>query len=133
MIEIVTLIFLISIAKAELQRVMDRATPLEIMEAKSNLAAAGAEPALSQLQRTAVAANVSAAQAQLDYLESLPLPEDIAVAQADVARAQISVDSAEAHLERSVLLAPINGTVIDVFIHAYEYARIGLPVVRLSD
>ena len=85
------------------------------------------------VQATIQVADINSAQARLDYLESLPLSEDVALAQADVDRAQTSVDSAKIRLEKSVLVSPINGTVIDVFIHAYEYAGIGQPIVRLSD
>jgi multidrug efflux pump subunit AcrA (membrane-fusion protein) len=46
---------------------------------------------------------------------------------------RIMINSADARLEGSVLYAPINGTVLEVFVHAYEYAGTGQPVVRLSD
>jgi multidrug efflux pump subunit AcrA (membrane-fusion protein) len=123
----------LEVAKANLARALVGPSQAEFIQAGNDLIAAQAIRPLSAAQATIQVVDIDSAQARLDHLDSLPLPEDVALAQADVDRAQTRVVSTQARLERSVLVAPINGTVLEVFIHAYEYAGIGQPVVRLSD
>jgi HlyD family secretion protein len=120
-------------AKANLERVLVGPSNAEIIRAENDLIAAQAIGPSTIAEETIQVADINYAQARLDHLNSLPLPEEVAIAQADVDRAQTRVDSADARLEGSVLYAPINGTVLEVFVHAYEYAGTGQPVVRLSD
>jgi multidrug efflux pump subunit AcrA (membrane-fusion protein) len=124
----------LGIAKAELQRVQVGASPLEIAEAQSQLAAAGSAPVNTSLEATAVAAEVAASQARLDYLESLPLPEDVELSQAKVASAQAVLDSEIAALLSSgILRAPIDGIVTEVAARPNQYVSTGETVIQLAD
>lgn len=120
---------------AEANLVLARMGPSQakIIEAENDLLAAQAERPKNMAQATIQVTDINSAQAELDHLNSLPLPEDVAKAQANVDRAQTKVDTAREVLEKSVLLAPIDGTVLEVFVHAFEYAGRGDPIVRLSD
>jgi RND family efflux transporter MFP subunit len=109
----------------------------KLLEQENSIAEADLKAAKANLERVlAGPSNAEIIQGENDLIAAQaigPLPEEVAIAQADVDRAQTRVDSADARLEGSVLYAPINGTVLEVFVHAYEYAGTGQPVVRLSD
>ena len=73
------------------------------------------------------------AQAQLDLLRAGSRAEDIAVAEAQVAQAQVSLAEAQNALDDAVLKAPFDGTVGAMLVQAGEVAAAGTPVVRLGD
>jgi len=147
----------LEIAKANFERVLVGANQDVLIQAKKELIAAQAltlmnatevtesipeelalaladeANLLSPPEATVQAASVASAQARLDYLESLPLPEELALAQAEVNRAQASVNSAKELRDKAILLSPLDGFVIRVYLQAYEFAKIGEPIVRISD
>ena len=80
-------------------------------------------------------ANLEAAQAQLQYLKRLGVDQvHIESAEADVARAQALLDSANAVLaSQSTLIAPFDGTIVSLNIAPAEIAVPGSPVIVLGD
>jgi multidrug resistance efflux pump len=123
----------LEVSEANLARALVGPSQAEIIQAENDLIAAQAIRPKTMAQATIQVTDIDSAQARLDHLNTLPLPEDVAKTQANVDRAQTKVDSAREYLEKSVLLAPIDGTVLEVFIHAFEYTGRGKPIVRLSD
>jgi multidrug efflux pump subunit AcrA (membrane-fusion protein) len=121
------------LAEADLDKALAGPHPALVREAQSRATAAAAVSPLTGVRATAQAASLAAAQAQLDYLASLPLPEDVAIARAQVEQAKARLEIAQARLERAVLTAPFDATILDVYIQAYEYALESEPVVQISD
>lgn len=120
-------------AQAGLEKVLVGPHPALVKEAQSKATAAAAVSSSTGVQATAQAADLAAVQAQLEYLMAQPLPEDLAIAQAEVEQAKTRLETSRARLEKAVLVAPISGTIIHVFIQAYEYALEGEAVVQISD
>ena len=58
---------------------------------------------------------------------------DGALAEAEVDRREVALEVANLRLNQTVLTAPIDGTILQVYIKKFEYAGTGSPVVRLSD
>jgi multidrug efflux pump subunit AcrA (membrane-fusion protein) len=123
----------LAVAKANLERVKAGPSKYEIVEAENAVTAAESEPAFTSAETTARAAKVAAAEARLDYLRNLPLPGDIAVAEAEVEKAGASVNLAKARLDQSELISPRTATVVNIFINPHEYTWTGDPVVQLGD
>jgi multidrug efflux pump subunit AcrA (membrane-fusion protein) len=120
-------------AQADLEKVLAGPHPALIKEAQSRATAAAAIVPLTNLQATAQAADLAAVQAQLDYLAAQPLPEDVAIAKAQVEQAKISLEIAQDRLNSTVMNAPVDGTILQIFIQAYEYAAVSETVVQISD
>lgn len=80
-------------------------------------------------------ANLAAAQAQVRYLKRLGVDQvHIESAEADAARAQALLDSANAVLaSQSTLTAPFGGTIISLDIAPAEIAVPGSPLIVLGD
>jgi len=123
----------LAIAQANLEKSKAGTHPALIEEAESQVDAISAENPVGKAQATAQAANVKAAQARLDYLKALPLPEDVALAEAEVNQRQIALETARLRLNQTLLVAPMDGTILEVYIQKFEYAGSGQPVVRLSN
>jgi multidrug efflux pump subunit AcrA (membrane-fusion protein) len=100
------------------------------------------ERAVSQEQlarkRFAVAgaqARLAAAQADLARTKAGAWSADVAVARAELQSAQAEVDALDLELDRLVVRAPIAGTLLQVKVHAGEYAQAGVlaqPLVLLG-
>lgn len=123
----------LSVAQAKLEQVMAGPHEAEIAEAEIAVTSAASRESLTIVQATAQAYDLASAQARLDFLLAQPLPEDVAVAQAEVTQARMNVEAARASFEQASLFAPADGTVTEVFINAHEYANTGNPIVQLSD
>jgi HlyD family secretion protein len=78
-------------------------------------------------------AQVGEAQAQLVRLREGPRPEDIAVAGAQVQQAQTALEGARIALEKTVLVAPLAGTVGAVMVEEGETVMAGTPVLVVGD
>jgi HlyD family secretion protein len=76
---------------------------------------------------------VSRAEAQLALAQVPPSSEDVAVAAAQVQEARTELARANLTLARSELLAPFDGTISAVYLHAGEWAVPGTPVVEILD
>jgi HlyD family secretion protein len=91
-------------------------------------------------RRRSVQANVGsavaqrdAAQAQLDLLLAGATAEQIAAADANVAQAQVTLDSARLALERAELRAPFDGVVSRVDVESGESVAPQAPVITLVE
>lgn len=133
---------LISIAQAEgaLELAQARLVKVQAGPHKSEIANAKAQATVIAARPTEVgsdsydrASEIAAAKALLDYLLDQPLPEDLAVAQAEVTQAQKNVDATKAQLDLARLVAPADGTVIKIFLNTYEFARNGDVVIQIGD
>lgn len=123
----------VAIKQADLQRLLAGVDPAQIAAAESELISAQAEQPLTRAQSTAQAADITAAQAKLDYLKSLPLPVEVSITQAEVDQAQTLLDIAKRKLEQVVLIAPIDSVVMSREILKDEYAGIGQTVLEVGD
>jgi HlyD family secretion protein len=123
----------LAVAQANLERVMAGPNEAEITEAENEVAAINAQRPIGIAQREIQTANLAAAQARLDFLLAQPLPEDVAVTEANVNQASINLEIARARLTLTELISPIDGNVTRVFVEAHEYTGTGLPIIQLSD
>ncbi len=123
----------LALAKANLEKTKVGTHPALIVEAESRVELAVADRPVGMAQATAQVANVKAAEARLEYLKALPFPEDVAYAEAEVNRREVALEAARLRLNQTFLVAPIDGTILQVYIKKYEYAETGRPVVRLSN
>lgn len=123
----------LELAKAELEKSKLGSHPALIEEAESIVELAEAEAPIGIAQAAAQVANIKGAKARLEYLKALPLPEDVALAEVEVNRQEVALEDANLRLNQTVLIAPIDGTILQIYIKKFEYAGTGSPVVRLSD
>jgi HlyD family secretion protein len=82
---------------------------------------------------SAVQAEYAAAQAQVNRLLAGATAADIAVGEANVAVAQAGVDRAQAARQQAELIAPFDGVIAELPIHAGQYVNAGLPIVTVGD
>ena len=82
---------------------------------------------------TTVTAQYDIAVAQLELLKSGVLPQDVAIAEAAVAQAQVTVEAAQVALARTTITAPFAGTVTSVAIRRGEFIAPGQPLITLGD
>jgi len=73
------------------------------------------------------------AQADLAEMEAGPDPKDVEVAQAKVVAAQADLEEAQAALEAATMVAPFDGTVIDVGAEVGDLVSSSIVVVTLAD
>jgi HlyD family secretion protein len=123
----------LALAKAELELSKLGSHPALIEEAESKVELAEAVRPVGVAQETAQIANVKGAQARLEYLKTFPIPEDVILSEAEVNRREVALETARLRLNQTYLVAPIDGTILQVYIKKYEYAGIGRPVLRLSN
>ncbi len=109
-------------------------------QALNDLQAQREEPLALQGQADVAAARytlaaeaVVVAQAEVAVLEAGATPEQIASAEAAVAQAQAAVSTLQTRKDQARLVAPQDGTVIAVILHAGEVAPPAAPIVRLAD
>lgn len=123
----------LDLVETKLNRLMLGASPSELLEAENNLIIAQATIPLNVAQVTIKTAQVSTAQSRLDNLKSLPLPEDITEAEAEVRIAQANLDLARARGLETVLIAPTDGTVNVINFKVFEFAGAGKTVITIGD
>lgn len=116
----------VRIAELQLQQMAKGPSQEDIATAQ-----AGLERALGQL--ASAEAQVQKAEADLERALEPAQAEDIAVAAEQVEQARIAVNKAKMALEDTVLVAPVDGTVVTLEIKAGEYVSPGKPVVHLAD
>ena len=73
------------------------------------------------------------AQADLAEIQAGPDPKDVEVAQAKVVAAQADLEEAQAALEAATMVAPFDGTVIDVGAEVGDLVSSSIVVVTLAD
>ncbi|HNR96400.1 MAG TPA: efflux RND transporter periplasmic adaptor subunit [Anaerolineae bacterium] len=82
--------------------------------------------------RTA-AAQLAQAKAQLERLRQSPTAEELAIAEAQVAQSQASLDAARLRVIDATLVAPFSGTVVSTGAEVGESVSAATPVVILAD
>jgi HlyD family secretion protein len=113
-------------AKASYQTLVKGATAEELDIARAAIEAARAQIEVAQAQ-------AGQSQAQLDLLLAGPAAETIAVAEAQVQQAQTALEGVKTALEKTVLVAPLSGTVGDVMFEEGETVMAGAPVLVIGD
>jgi HlyD family secretion protein len=109
-----------------------------LQEAQEDLAALQAGPDSLELDKdkTQVAQaeyTLHKAQADLAEIQAGPDPKDVEVAQAKVVTAQADLEEARAALEAATMVAPFDGTVIDVGAEVGDLLSSSIVVVTLAD
>jgi len=79
------------------------------------------------------AAQLAQAKAQLDRLVRAPTPEDLAVAEAQVAQARAALEQAELRIADAILTAPFSGSVLATNGQTGELVGAAVPIVVLAD
>jgi HlyD family secretion protein len=82
---------------------------------------------------TVAQANMNEAVRRMNLLKDGPDPNQMALAQARVQNAELSLKAAKASLNDLELRAPFAGTVTDVALHIGEFASPGVAMVHLAD
>ena len=88
---------------------------------------------LAEQQYYIATAGVTVTQAKLAELEAGPTPEEIAVAEAQVAKAQAAVAGLQVQLDKRTLQAPIDGVVTSRAAHAGEAAIAGATLLTIAN
>jgi len=104
-----------------------------IQQAEINVTAVAVRKPNNSPEATAQAIDIALAQTQLEYMLAQPFPEDIAIARAEYDQVNSYLEGIKSKLEQAILVAPVNGTVIELIAHENEYIRIGEPILRLTD
>ena len=115
-----------SISSATLQ-----AYQASIATARGNISAAVSALNAAETAEQAAASGLATAQAQLTVTQAPPTSNAVAAQQAAVAAAQANVDLAQAQLNKTVIVAPISGTITVNNVHIGETASVGVPVVSM--
>jgi HlyD family secretion protein len=92
------------------------------MELKATQNQAGAQIRDANAAVVAAIAQESALQADLDLQRAGSLPEEIAAAEADVGKAEASLEAAKAALANTWMRAPFDSTVVEVTVEAGDTA-----------
>src|SRR5258708_2932254 len=114
-------------------------TVLNVAAKVGDLVAAGQtlvtlDPTLLDAQVKVAQANLDAAEAQLHYQIRIGTDQEhLTSAQADIDRAQAQLDSAKATAAKTTLVAPFNGTVVEVGTAPAETVVPGQIVIVLGD
>ncbi|MFA6215357.1 MAG: HlyD family efflux transporter periplasmic adaptor subunit [Patescibacteria group bacterium] len=75
--------------------------------------------------------NLAQAQANLDFKKAPARPEDISLYQAQVAKAQSSLDLAAARYDETIIKAPIAGVITDTPYSVGEQTNLTEPVIKM--
>lgn len=106
-------------AVANLNYLLSMPNSIEVDKAEAGLQAARAE--------------VDAAQRELEKWQDGPDPAQLSLAEARIDNAQAQAAAAQAALADLALVAPFDGTLIDLNVHPGEWALPGQPVMRIAD
>jgi len=78
-------------------------------------------------------AKLNSARKQLEMLEAGFTPTQIAVQEAVVKEAEARLELARARLQECVIVSPINGTVMKVFVRPGNVASVKTPLIEIAD
>ena len=115
-----------SVSSATLQ-----AYQANIAAARGNISAAVSALNTAETAEQSAISGLATAQAQLTVTEAPPTSNAVAAQQAAVAAAQANVDLAQAQLNKTVIVAPISGTITVNNVHIGETASVGAPVISM--
>jgi HlyD family secretion protein len=125
-------------AKASLAAARQKPTPAELQAAQARLAAAQAR--LEQLKAGPSADELAVAELQVDkaradlaQLAAGPSVADLQQAEAAVQLAELSLSRAQADLETATLVAPFDGTVLEVSVGPGEMIAAATGLIHLAD
>lgn len=118
----------LSVAEGDQVKSDDVIARLDTTQLVTEVELAEADLAVAQADLEIVVAQTHLADQQGEIL-----PEQIGVAQAQVEQAKASLQAAKTRRDQAFLVAPLDGTVTDIFIQTYEFAGIGQPVVQIAD
>lgn len=104
----------------------------QVAQAQASWDAALVAVEVAEGQRTAAAAALQQAEAQLALVQAPPTPEDLALAEASLAQAEAALEQARAALAQAHLTSPIAGTVAQVDLRPGEMAPAGVPVIAVG-
>ena len=102
-----------------------------VATARANISAAVSELNGAEIAEQSAVSGVASAQSQLTLTQAPPTTNAVDAQQAAVAAAQASVDLAEAQLGKTVISAPIAGTITVNNAHVGETAVMGSPVISM--
>jgi multidrug efflux pump subunit AcrA (membrane-fusion protein) len=102
------------------------------MQLKATQNQAGAQIRDANSAVMAAVAQESALQADLDLQKAGSLPEEIAAAEADVGKAEASLQAAKAALAETSMRAPFDATVVEVTVEVGDTAAPGQVLVVLA-
>jgi HlyD family secretion protein len=138
----------IAIVQAEAVLRQARANLAQLQSPPSNEAVKAAEAAVASadynvqkqidnganaLQMRVATSARESAFAALDAVNSGARPEQLDIARAAIDQSSAALDQANLALEQSKILAPFSGQIVEVYLHDYENAQPGAPVVLLAD
>jgi HlyD family secretion protein len=149
----------VSLRKAELEKLLHGARPEERRQAAAQVDKSGAAVALAKQElarrRSLAATGVSSQQsleqavssvqvadasdntsrAALDLINAPPRGEDVAIAQANLALAEASLDEQRAIFQKTQLRSPIDGMVLRRYLKAGETISIQplIPILQVGD
>jgi multidrug efflux pump subunit AcrA (membrane-fusion protein) len=89
--------------------------------------------AANTLQMRVATSARDSAFANLDAVNAGARPEQLEIARAVVDQSSAALDQANLALEQSKILAPFAGEIVEVYLHDFENAQPGAPVVLLAD
>jgi len=124
-------------ARQNLQDLLDGPTAAEIASAESQLAQAEAKlddldgPSAAEI--ASAESQLASAQAKLDDLLRGPSEEDIAISEAQVEQARLSLEQAEKQLESAALVAAYDGVILDLNVGEGEGVGATMVVAVLAD
>lgn len=132
-------------AELNLAALQEPASEAELQAARAKIAST--QQALEDLrsgatesERTSAKAEMAKAQEVLAELTAGPSAEDVAIAESKLAqaklslqKAQLALEAAQADLEATDLMAPIDGTVLDVNIEVGERVTENATVIKMAD
>ncbi len=102
-----------------------------VAAARANISAAIAELNTSETALLTAQSGLATAQAQLTVTQAPPTQNAVDAQTAAVAAAQANVDLAQAQLNKTVISAPISGTITVNNVHIGETASMGSPVISM--
>ncbi len=102
-----------------------------IAAARGNISAAVSGLNSAETAEQSALSGLATAQSQLTLTQAPPTGNAVDAQQAAVAAAQANVDLAQAQLNKTVITAPISGTITVNNVHIGETAAVGVPVVSM--
>ncbi|MCP4428683.1 MAG: efflux RND transporter periplasmic adaptor subunit, partial [Chloroflexi bacterium] len=118
-------------AEAQLADAQAGPRTADIQAVDATIASAEAGVLAAQGNVAAAEANAARANAAYDQMLEPPTDDEIAILEAQIASARTNLALAQLRLEKSMIVAPIDGTVANVLINAGEQASPGAPAITL--
>lgn len=105
----------------------------DLLQLRNDPQAAQVQVAQAKAAHETALAEVAVAEAQLEKMEAGPRTELVSVAQAQVAQTEAALAALDVARQKSVLVAPLSGSVVDRVAHEGEMALPGVSLLTLAD